>query len=350
MRIGVYIQPIIQQQGGIHHYTKQLVMALERYGSYDYELIGSERVDAGLPTRFTPQAALPIYHPSRRRNPVDLSGFDLLIDPSHFGSWGLFPAEKRIVCQHDLSGLHYPHYHRWQTVWAHRLLLRSWLKKSKGLFTVSRSIRDEIHKRYPSLHPAVVSPGLEFIEQQTERPATDLPERFFLFTGAAEPRKNLRRILQALKPLPEGVHLVITGPQGWKFDLTETVASHELSSRVHHLGYVPQRQLAYLLQHAVGLVYPSIYEGFGLPVLEAMHLGCPVVTSNRGACAELIDSAGIKFDPSDSHAIQLAMMQLLEDGSLRTQCISEGKARSKAFLWKHSIARLERYLDSLAAS
>jgi glycosyltransferase involved in cell wall biosynthesis len=347
MKVGIYIEPILQQRGGIRRYTEDLVKALERYGKMDYTLIGSAEVDASLAQEVVPQAALPIYHPERYQAKLNTNAYDLLVDPSHFGSFGIFPAAKRVVCIHDLSGVRFPSFHRWQTVWAHRFLLGNWARKSRGVFSVSPSMRDEIHRRFPSVHPAVVSPGTEFLSNASHQPEVSLPERYFLFMGATEPRKNLSRILVALNQLPDDIHLVLTGPSGWKYAFDDEVNTLELQERVHHLGYRARSELNHLLANAIGLVYPSIYEGFGLPVLEAMWAGCPVLTNNTGAPAVLAQGAGIKVDPLDVSAIRVGMEQLIDDPALRSICANAGRERSQAFRWETSIPRLEAYLSSL---
>ena len=137
-----------------------------------------------------------------------------------------------------------------------------------------------------------------------------LPERFILFVGTLEPRKNLRRLIEAFADIADtdaDVALVIVGASGWlTSDLAPLVQQRDLADRIIFTGYVPDDELPHWYQAATIFCYPSLYEGFGLPVLEAMACGTPVVTSNTSSLPELAGDAAVLIDPTDSVPSPLA--------------------------------------------
>jgi len=161
-----------------------------------------------------------------------------------------------------------------------------------------------------------------------------LDRPFVLFVGTVEPRKNLRRVIDAFRRFDRtDLELVLAGPQGWKEDLGAAVAG-----RVRWLGAVPRDDLAYLYAAADAFVYPSLAEGFGLPVLEAMAQGTPVVTSAGTATEEVAGEAALLVDPTDVDAIAAGLMRVLDDAELAATLRSAGPARAATFTWDRSAA------------
>ena len=162
-----------------------------------------------------------------------------------------------------------------------------------------------------------------------------LPERFVLFVGAREPRKNLDRLLHAYAELPGSVQrdfsLVLVGPQGWgKNELTEK----KLKKGVMVFPYLDVRKLAMTYNLASAFVYPSLYEGFGLPPLEAMACGCPVIVSNVASIPEVCGDASYYVDPADVHSIAEGLHKVLADERLRRSLIEKGLNRARLFTWE----------------
>lgn len=165
-----------------------------------------------------------------------------------------------------------------------------------------------------------------------------LRDRFILIVGTLEPRKNLKRLLRALSLLrqyDDSFNLVHAGPQGWLFeDIMEEVSQLELGDSVRFLGHVPLNDLVVLYNAATLFVYPSLYEGFGLPVLEAMSCGCPVVTSNISSLPEVIGDAGILVDPYNEKEISAAIKEIWLNDSIAKDLGKKGLDRSKIFSWE----------------
>jgi len=170
-----------------------------------------------------------------------------------------------------------------------------------------------------------------------------LPRQFILFVGTLEPRKNLPRILQALRMLKAerqfAPGLVIAGRKGWiNLSGLDQLLEGVAAGQVHLTGHIPDRDLISLYNMARLVVFPSLYEGFGLPALVAMACGCPVVTSNRGALLEVTGGAAVYCDPEDARSIAEGILRANSDDFLRSHLIALGLRRAAHFSW-HEYAR-----------
>jgi glycosyltransferase involved in cell wall biosynthesis len=181
------------------------------------------------------------------------------------------------------------------------------------------------------------------------RAAHRLPETYALYVGTVDRRKDYRTLLEALARLPATLHLVIAGTViAGRTDFPERAAALGLGGRVRRLGYVPDRELAGLYRGAALFVYPSLHEGFGLPVLEAMACGAPVITYRSTSLPEVAGDAALLLDPPVSaEALAAAMERVREDGGLRRSLIERGRARAAAFDWRRTAAVTARVYESL---
>jgi glycosyltransferase involved in cell wall biosynthesis len=167
----------------------------------------------------------------------------------------------------------------------------------------------------------------------------DLPARYILFVGTLEPRKNVNILLQAFAQVSaetarDDLALVIAGGNGWGGeDYLATAKALKLQGRVRFTGFVADDDLPDLYRGALLFVYPSLYEGFGLPVLEAMACGTPVITSNRTSLPEVAGGAALLVDPTRPEALVEAMISLMHDGELYRELRAKGLARARAFTW-----------------
>jgi glycosyltransferase involved in cell wall biosynthesis len=175
---------------------------------------------------------------------------------------------------------------------------------------------------------------------QRIRAKYQLPEHFILYVGLVEPRKNLPGLINSYKDLVgEGINhdLVIVGRSGWSsravFSQVEALG---LNQRVRFTGYVDQHDLPLVYNLASLFVYPTRYEGFGLPVLEALACGTPVITTNASSLPEIVGDAGILIPPDDAGALLKAMHRVLEDPELMTELSARGMKRAKGFTWERT--------------
>jgi alpha-1,3-rhamnosyl/mannosyltransferase len=163
-----------------------------------------------------------------------------------------------------------------------------------------------------------------------------VPDGYLLFMGTIEPRKNLLRLLQAAELAGNRAGpLVLAGADGWGSDeVARRIQSLRRAGRLTYLGYVPDEARPALINGARGFVYPSLYEGFGLPVLEAMACGVPVLASNVSSLPEVVGSAGLMVDPADVDAIAQGMVRLWEDEALRRELSTRGLQQAAGFSWE----------------
>ncbi len=249
---------------------------------------------------------------------------------------------------HDLSFLHFPDcFTAKQRLWHRSIGLADQCKKAKIIFTPSEHSRDDIVRAYDvgEEKVCILHPGLSFSGesiQYAEDPAYQkkirekyhLPNHFFLFVGALEPRKNVVGLIQAyrMSRAASATHeLVIAGPWGWK----SRALLHDIAKdrRFHYLRFIPEEEKMALYRLADVFVYPSLYEGFGLPVLEAMAAGVPLITSNRSSFPEVTNGAAYLVNPMNSAEISGAMDYLIEHPSLCATLVEKGKKRAEEFRW-----------------
>ena len=172
-----------------------------------------------------------------------------------------------------------------------------------------------------------------------------LDHPFVLYVGNIKPHKNIERLIDAFAIVsrrgPDDLKLIIIGDELSKYPvLRQSVHRHQLDKRVRFLGFQPQATLAAFYRLARAFVFPSLYEGFGLPPLEAMACGTPVVTSNVSSLPEVAGGAALLVDPYDAEAIADGMVRAVTDESLRADLIARGLARAREFSWKHSVSKI----------
>ena len=182
--------------------------------------------------------------------------------------------------------------------------------------------------------------------------SSDLIWPYFLFVGQIYPPKNMARVLEAFSRIgPErGIHLAVAGEHRWLCEQEmERMRSPELARWVRLLGWSDRPTLRALYRGALALVFPSLYEGFGLPIVEAMAAGCPVITSNGWSMRELADDAALLVEPTDTASIERAMLGVASDPALRQDLVARGAERVKAFNWQRCAANTLRVLEEAAA-
>lgn len=178
-----------------------------------------------------------------------------------------------------------------------------------------------------------------------------LPKRFILFVGNNNPRKNLARLIRAFDYMKRETtlphELVIAGGQGWKFSSDKVLSDIIAKDKIHFIGYVPDKDISTLYSAAELFVFPTLYEGFGIPVIEAQKCGIPVLTSNVSALPEVGGDAALYVNPYDESEIKQGIIKLLNDQTLREEIINKGYHNAERFSWKSSAEQLNRVVEGI---
>jgi len=283
---------------------------------------------------------------SLRRNPLldlFLLGSDLFHCSQHTGS--LPRGKKNTATIFDLSCWITPEYHTRRNIAATRRYGEKILTACDGLIAISEHTRQDAAAilgiplaRIQVIYPGVADAFFEVNDQRSSeiKARYRLAKRYMLFVGCIEPRKNVPAVVSAYRRLPESlrteVHLVLAGTLGWESDEVRTLLGRS-GGTVRHLGYVPEPDLPGLVRGAEMLVYPSFYEGFGLPVAQAMAAGTPVITSNRSSLPEIAGGAAICIDPGSVEELSTAMERLLACPEIRCALAARGRCRAEKFRW-----------------
>ena len=270
-------------------------------------------------------------------------------DVAHFTN-GMIPIGSpvaTVVTVHDMSLRLYPNCHPVRRLLLNRPLMHVAIRQASSIVTVSNSARRDLLRlhgvapdRVAVVHEAA-SPAFrpiadrEWLENVRARYA--LPRQFMLYVGTIEPRKNLSRLMSAFADARKaGIphHLVCVGPYGWS---SRNLAGHiellGIQDVVHFTGYVPFEHLPAIYNLGEFFAFPSLYEGFGLPVVEAMACGIPVLTSTTSSLGEIAGDAAETIDPADTDAIANAIVRLASDQDLRRDRAERGLRRARSFSW-----------------
>ncbi len=369
LRFGIDISRSVGESTGVGSYAKSLVEGLARVDrEADYVCYGMfcecfPRDWRKAPVPKAPHVRLqrswlPGGYVRRRWQSFPLHRDALLggVDVLHCTAYDapLLDRTPLVVTIHDLNHFIYPQYHTKENYDFVTRSVHHAARRADLIVTDSESSRREI-RRY--LHvplerievvPLAADPAFseqprpDGVERARKRYHIDGP--YFLAVGSLEPRKNLPRILEAFRAYLEGggdASLVAAGGPGWKNEaIHAAVDKFQLNGRVIFTGYVPMEDLPSLYQGAEIFLYPSIYEGFGLPILEAMSCGTAVVTGKSSSLPEVAGDAALLVDALDAGEIAAAMQRLTSDTGLKEALILKGRARAACFSWDETAAKM----------
>jgi glycosyltransferase involved in cell wall biosynthesis len=377
VRVGIDYTAAVHQTAGIGRYTRELVSSLAALSdpsfrpqfclfvanagqSFDLPLPGSNFKWA--PTRLTERWLARLWY--RLRLPLPVQNWTGPLDLFHAPDFILPPVKhgtRTIVTIHDLSFVREPditmpgmsrHLNKW---------VPASVRQADRVIAVSKATRHDLIELYrtPPEKISVVYHGVgpEFrpVRELAKLSAVQHKYRldkqpYLLSVGTLQPRKNYKRLVQAFAKVDRPVSLVIVGTEGWGYEeLYREVAALGLTDRVFFTGFVAEADLPALLSAARLFVYPSLYEGFGLPVLEAMACGTPIVASDRSSLPEVVGEAGLLVDPRDVDALASAIIRLLDSPSLAQSLSEAGLAQVTKFDWMTTAVQLlELYQQAMA--
>lgn len=367
MKIGIDYTAALKQSGGIGRYTRGLVTTLAQLDPHNqYTLLApNDAPRTGLQTfQNCPNFSHKIYPVPERwltiawhrfYLPVPVEWFAGQLDLFHSPNFILPPTRqvKTLLTVHDLSFIRHP-----QGAVAS---LRKWLNqvvpaslaRADHILADSESTKQDLIEIFnlKSADITVVGAGVEERFQPITDPVTlaavrqryHLPDSFILGLGTLEPRKNFTGLIAAFaqSPVRETHHLVIAGGKGWLYDdIFAAAQTSPVADRIHLVGFVADEDLPALYSLAGIFAYPSHYEGFGIPVIEAMACGTAVVCANNSCLPEVAGDAALQVTATDTPALAEALAQLANNPELRAQAIQEGFRQARKFTWRAAAERL----------
>lgn len=369
-KIAIDYTPAYEQGGGIGRLVRDLLAALAQYDqrtAYRLFVAGADQHRLPAPpgvnfvwkaTRLTPRWLARIWY--RAHLPLPIEAFVGAVDLYHATDFVLpptRPSTKTIVTVHDLSFVRVPD--------AASPKLRNYLN-----YVVPLSVRRADHviadsfatqqdlidlygvpaEKITTLHSGIdprYQQGDSYTSPLTIRSKYNLPETPYLFAvGTIQPRKNYSRLIRALRLLRDKRYdlvLVIAGGKGWLEDeMYRTIRQTHMQDHVYLIGFADDEDLPALYREAACVAYPSLYEGFGFPILEAMACGTPVVTSNVSSMPEVAGNAALLVDPYDVEALARTIQRILDDTDLRETLIARGYQQIKRFTWEQAAQELHQ--------
>ena len=273
---------------------------------------------------------------------------DVWVQP--YGFCSLTTSITQVLMVHDLAFLHYPKFiSRYQRLY-YKLFTKRFLTKAKTVVTVSEFTKSDIIKHYQISSQKISVIGgaaradfipLSWFDREDIKAGFADGHEYFLFSGGIHPRKNLMNLLKAFslfkKWQQSNMKLLVVGRLAWQYDdILQKLKTYKYRDDVVLLGYQPDEQLARITASAYALVYPSYFEGFGLPILEAMQSETPVITSDTSSMPEIGGDAALYANPSDPDAIAKQMLYLYKNESERTGLVGAGTRRAAEFSWDKS--------------
>jgi glycosyltransferase involved in cell wall biosynthesis len=356
MRIAIDARLSYYVQAGITQYTLNLIRALANVDQGNEYLLFQRRPDQRVIVSQDNFRRVSLWSPTHHPVEQYLLGVELAlqrkIDVIHCTDFipPLYYRGPTVITVHDLAFLLYPHFLTRRSARYYGLIDRA-VRHATRIIAVSEATKRDLVRltgapeskitviyeaAEPIYYPIHDQDVLARIHEKYH-----LPEQLILFVGTIEPKKNLPTLIRAFRGLIDRyksvADLVIVGKQGWLYDdVYQLIDTLRLKERVHFLGRVPTTDLPHLYNAAQMLVLPSYYEGFGLPPLEAMACGVPVIVSDTPALSETVADAGLRVSPEDGEGLTVAMWRLLTDDNLRADMIAKGLKRAASFSWKRA--------------
>jgi glycosyltransferase involved in cell wall biosynthesis len=367
MKIGVMLRHYEQQEGGVKVYTKKLLPLLFSQGArhryvliyQNRKLLGTyaqypnvEEVAAGMPGTVTwDQIAVPwVAHVNK---------LDLIFNPKF--TIPFFAKAKKMFVLHGSEWFVIPEHFKKYDQWYFNAFVPLYCKRADAFVAVSNAVKadavrhtgvnpDKVFAIHNGFDPGLFKPLLDPDQRRAARDRYNLPDKFILWCGQIESRKNVSRLLRAFASIKDKVphQLVLAGEQRWSTRAElQVVRELNLEQRILFPGWIQHTDLPAVYSLADLFAFPSLYEGFGIPLIEAMACGCPIVTADTCAPPEVLDGAGCLVDPLSVEAIAAGMLKVLQDAPLRSSMIARGLDRAKAFGWEKCAAQVLDVFDTL---
>jgi len=328
---------LITQKAGIHYYAKQFIQrAIDAYPDNEYYLVVPKTYgEFDIKEIVIPiNASIPLHLRLRNvwhmPNIINKLAPDVVIEMAHFGPFRLDSAIKRVTVIHDLTPILFPQWHDKASHYIHRIFLIKILSNANVIIANSQVTKQALIDYYPSTREKIeVSyPSLIIDTEHTER--NKINHSYFLSVGTLEPRKNHTQLISAFEIIASqnaDIKLIIVGFKGWKSDpLYDKINNSKYTDRILIKGYIDEVELIELYNGALALVFPSLYEGFGIPLLESMTFGTLVICSDIPICREVCGDAALYYNGVE--ALASHMESVLLDPSEYAENKRKGLERS----------------------
>lgn len=332
MHILILADPVDNQNAGVHAYTKNLIEALLKIDKKNRYTFIHERENDFFKWRnhhIIPDKNRIAYGTYRKFHliPKLIRKLkpDIVFEPCHIGPLNLPKSIKRVTTIHDLTPLLFPKFHEKQSVLIHKILLPKIIKKADLIITPSNNTKKDILKLNHKAKIKVIA-----LAPTKKLPTTAVKEKYLLYLGTIEPRKNLEILIEAYSELNLKHKLILAGKIGWKANPILKKASQ--NPNIILTGQISEKEKANLYKNAAIFIYPSHYEGFGLPPLEAMQYGTPVIVANNSSLKEYYKNHALLFKTKSE--LKNHIKTLLNKKSLREKLAKNGQEYAKQFTWE----------------
>lgn len=380
MRIGIDCRTILNpgfgEQAGVGHYTFFLIQHLLKFDQeteyvlFFDEQISKEAIAELISNRPNVTVRRFPFYGYRHMLPfiyahVLVSGFitrerlDLFHAPS--GQLPFTYRGRSVITIHDLAIFDHPEWFPQSILkrfLSTRIFVPHSVKRANTIIVPSESTARDVRRLFPGSdrkivvvpHGVLTPPSIDIESAEELRVRYHLSERYLLFVGTLEPRKNIATLIRAFRTMHASdkfrdLSLVIAGSKGWKYDeifveIEKTKQQFAPNAPVKYVGYVSAKEKFTLMKHAIAFIYPSRYEGFGLPVLEAMSVGTPIIAGNTSSLPEVVGDAGLFVNPENEDELAGVMRKILNNEALQATLSQKGQARAKEFTWMKTAERL----------
>ena len=341
----------VKNRVGSGQYAFELLKQFAKLKDHHFLIYLKDKLVADLPKE-TSNFQYKVFGPSKLWTQIALPlkltfGLkpDVFFSMAHYGP--RFSKVPYVVSIHDLSYLHYPSMFKKNDLYQLTNWTKYSVKNSAHIIAVSKTTKDDIVKNY-EVDPAKITVTYEGYDQTRFKPHSksksdlvkskyNIRKDYVIFIGTLQPRKNIERLIEAFNNLKfeiGNLKLVIVGKKGWMYDqIFEKVKSFNLSQKVIFTDYVPDDELPALISGAKAYVLPSLWEGFGIPVIETQACGVPVVVSNTSSLPEIVGESGILVDPEDINSIAAGIKKALNPKA-KPGLVKKGFANIKRFSWQ----------------
>src|SRR3990167_1008301 len=366
MNIGIDLyEANVNQRVGIGQFAHHVISELYRLEKHNFILFSPRDPLPDLPkarTNWRYVVGKPGSFWTVRQLPglIKKENVDVFFSPTHYLPW--FTSVPKVMAIMDVSYLRYPELFQARDLLQLKLMTNYSVQRARKILTISEFSKQEIieHYKYPKDNIEVTYPGinrkikdkiitLDDNYQNKILKTHGIDRRYLLFVGTLQPRKNLERLIAAFERLKSEVQLIIVGKKGWLWKpIIKRIQKSPKRERIKLLDFVSEEELFCLYNAADCFVLPSLYEGFGIPVVEAMFMGCPVVVSNTSSLPEIAGDAGIYVNPQEVSSIATGITNALQlKPTERRNLIQKGYRQAAQFSWETCARKTLSVLESI---